>query len=235
MYALHLPDAIDPLWHDGVRPVPIAAGRRRTPAPAGPPRKAGDGDLEAAALATLEKLNRGVLLVSAEGELAFANRAARAMLGRNDGLALRRRRLEFADPAIESQYRRFIEQAHDADGGPSLVLRVPGPQKKGAYRVLVCTLETGQASAAFSVFVYEPDNGQRRLPGKVLAALYGLSPSEARLANELFVGRSVQEAAAALDITVNTARSTLKRIFGKCAVGSQAELLQLLALGPRTV
>jgi DNA-binding CsgD family transcriptional regulator len=155
------------------------------------------------------------------------------MLGRGDGLALRRGRLEFADPSIQDRYQHFIERARDTDGGSSLVLRVHGQGPTGAYRVLVSALETVQ-SAAFSVFVYEPHAGRRHLSSKVLAALYGLCPSEARLANELFAGRSVQQAAAALDITANTARSTLKRIFAKCAVGSQAELLQLLALGPRT-
>jgi DNA-binding CsgD family transcriptional regulator len=85
------------------------------------------------------------------------------------------------------------------------------------------------------IFIYEPEAGRRRLPLKVLAQLYGLAPAEARLTNELFVGKSVQHAAGELGITRNTARSTLKRIFGKCSVSSQAELLQLLSLGPRTL
>jgi len=192
-------------------------------------------DLESAALAALDKLNRGVLLVSADSRLAFANDAAREMLGRGDGLALRRGRFGFTDPSTDDRYQHFIKRARDTDGGSSLVLRVHGPGQTGAYRVLVSALETLQPAAAFSVFVYEPHAGRQRLPPKVLAALYGLCPSEARLANELFAGRSVKEAAAALDITVNTARSNLKHIFAKCAVGSQAELLQLLALGPRTI
>ena len=191
-------------------------------------------NLESAALATLDKLNRGVLLVAADGRLVFANRAAKAMLGRGNGLALRRGRFEFTDPSIHERYQHFIETARDSDGGPSLVLRANGPGPTGAYRVLVSALETEQSAAAFSVFVYEPHTGRRALPPKLLAALYGLCPSEARLANELFAGSSVRQAAAALDITPNTARSTLKRIFAKCSVGSQAELLQLLALGPRT-
>lgn len=192
-------------------------------------------DLESAALATLDKLNRGVLLVAEDSRLLFANPAARVMLGRADGFALRRGRVEFTDPSIHDRYQHFIERARDTDGDSSLVLRVHGAGPTGAYRVLVSALETGQSAAAFSVFVYEPHAGRQRLPPKVLAALYGLCPSEARLANELFAGRSVQQAAAALDITANTARSTLKHIFAKCAVGSQAELLQLLALGPRTI
>ena len=49
-----------------------------------------------AALATLEKLNRGVLLLDAEGVVQFMNRAARVMISRGHGLSLRKRRLTFA-------------------------------------------------------------------------------------------------------------------------------------------
>ena len=53
--------------------------------------------------------------------------------------------------------------------------------------------------------------------------------------NALFVGMSLRTAAGQAGITLNTAKSTLKKVFAKCAVGSQAGLLQLLALGPRTL
>jgi DNA-binding CsgD family transcriptional regulator len=69
----------------------------------------------------------------------------------------------------------------------------------------------------------------------VLRQLYGLTPAEARLANELFGGQSLAESAKISGISVNTAKSMLKRIFTKCAVHSQSELLLLFSLGPRTL
>ena len=63
----------------------------------------------------------------------------------------------------------------------------------------------------------------------------GLTPAEARLANALFGGQSLTESAKTSGISVNTAKSMLKRIFTKCAVHSQPELLLLLSLGPRTM
>jgi len=59
--------------------------------------------------------------------------------------------------------------------------------------------------------------------------------AEARLTGQLFMGQSLVQAARSLGVTSNTAKSTLKRVFAKCAVGSQTELVQLLALGPRTL
>ena len=85
------------------------------------------------------------------------------------------------------------------------------------------------------MFIYEPAGGPRKLPERLLRQLYGLTPGEARLANQLFVGDSLVEAAAHLGISINTAKATLKRVFGRCSVGSQTELVQLLSLGPRTL
>jgi DNA-binding CsgD family transcriptional regulator len=54
------------------------------------------------------------------------------------------------------------------------------------------------------------------------------------LTAELFEGYALEEAGHRLGIALSTARTHLKHVFAKCEVQSQAELLQLLALGPRT-
>ncbi len=90
-----------------------------------------------------------------------------------------------------------------------------------------------EASAGFCVFIHEPLGRQRPVPVQVLKELYGLTAAEARLVNSLYVGQSLQSAAATGGISLNTAKTVLKHVFVKCEVSSQAELLQLLALGPR--
>lgn len=187
--------------------------------------------LEAAALATLEKLNRGVLLLDADAIVQFMNRAARAMVHRDRGLSLRHRRLAFADAAAATAFDELLENREG-----SLVLRLDGPgTARGAYRVLVSPLDGHSVDRGYCVFIYEPHGGQCPLPSQVLRELYGFTSAETRLANALFIGQSLQEAARAFGISHNTAKSTLKRVFEKCAVASQAELLQLLSLGPRTL
>jgi len=193
--------------------------------------------LAAAALATLDKLNRGVVLIDDTARVGFMNRAAKGMLGRQSGLWLRNGRLEFIGHEAARRFEQYLARAADQDGGGSLVLRVSGARQQDAYRVLVSPLERlgFDADAAYCVFIYQPDAGNRPLPDKVLAQLYGLTPSESRLANALFVGKSLGDAAQQVDVTVNTAKSVLKKVFAKCGVASQAELLQLLALGPRAL
>jgi DNA-binding CsgD family transcriptional regulator len=83
--------------------------------------------------------------------------------------------------------------------------------------------------------VHEPLGKQRPVPTQVLRGLYDLTAAEARLANALYMGQSLQSAAGTGGISHNTAKTVLKRVFVKCEVGTQAELLQLLSLGPRTL
>jgi PAS domain-containing protein len=208
-------------------------------------RRRSDGDGAAgvrivhdAALATLDKFNRGVLLLDADGAVSFANRAAQAMLARNDGLQLRRERLQFTAADATAAFQAFLFDTKNPVGDCGLVLRLESPHIGGAYRVLVSRLalrRDADRDAGYCVFIYEPNGGQKPLPVPLLMHLYRLTAAVARLTNELFIGRSLAEGAKASGITINTAKSVLKAIFTKCAVGSQSELLLLLSLGPRTL
>ena len=192
-----------------------------------------------AALATLDKLNRGVVLLDARGRVGFANRAARLIASRRDGVRLHRARLVFDDPSAQSTFDSLLRSTGPA-ARCSAVLRVKGPQAPSAYRVLVSRLDDAcdpesEAGVGFCVFIYQPNGGQQALPTTVLRELYGLSGAEARLANELFTGRCLTSAAVNCGVRHSTARSVLKSVFAKCEVSSQSELLLLLSLGPRTL
>lgn len=58
--------------------------------------------------------------------------------------------------------------------------------------------------------------------------LVGLSPTEAKLAGHLYRGHTIAEAASAMRIKIETARSYLKQIFAKTDTHRQADLLALL-------
>lgn len=58
--------------------------------------------------------------------------------------------------------------------------------------------------------------------------IFGLTPAEWRLALELRKGLSVSDAAFALGISVNTARTQVKSIFSKLGVSRQSELVRRL-------
>jgi DNA-binding CsgD family transcriptional regulator len=67
----------------------------------------------------------------------------------------------------------------------------------------------------------------------LLRASYGLTRCEGRLCQALLEGKSLPEAALALHVSRNTAKTHLTRIFDKTGVRSQVALLRLLALGSK--
>ena len=101
------------------------------------------------------------------------------------------------------------------------------------YFLVAEWLECPPASEGIaSVQIHEP-----RLPGKLdpdqLGTLYGLTRMESSLVVALYCAPVLQMAADQCGIALNTAKTHLKRVFAKCGVHSKAELLRLLALGPR--
>ena len=122
--------------------------------------------------AVLDKLNRGVLIIDANRVVAFANRAAVAMLGRSDRLQLRRGRLEFLVAEAQSSFEQFLGDGADAPAQrSSLVLRLKGRRDGTDYRVLVSALEDAGNATSYCVFIYEPMSGARPLPSSVLREL----------------------------------------------------------------
>jgi DNA-binding CsgD family transcriptional regulator len=66
----------------------------------------------------------------------------------------------------------------------------------------------------------------------VLIQAYKLTRKEATLAAKLFEGKSLEQASRELAITYETARTHLRRIFGKTGTSRQAELILLIARLP---
>lgn len=112
------------------------------------------------------------------------------------------------------------------------MLRVRG---QGSCKLLVLPLAAAhrfshswQRPAALAIFP-DLDPSTRLLP-TVLRELYGLNPSEARLALCLIDGSRLSAVAAKLAITRETARTTLKMVFRKTGANSQAQLVRVLAV-----
>jgi DNA-binding CsgD family transcriptional regulator len=181
-------------------------------------------------------LNRGVVIIDSTRLVVFVNHSARAMFERTACILVRRGRFELAADEHSAALKKFLLET---SVGPalrrSLVFRLLDRASPIDYRVLVSLIGEGTGASTYVVFIYEPRGGARPLPILVLRDLYGLTAQEARLTNLLFSGHSLCEAAVGLGVSANTAKSALKRIFAKCEVCSQGELLQLLALGPRTL
>jgi DNA-binding CsgD family transcriptional regulator len=192
-----------------------------------------------AALRALDQLPWGVMLVDEHRNRLRANRHAQEILVAADGLMARGNtlRAELADET--ARLDRLLSRALDrtAPQGPNAGGTLSITRPSGAHPLSVAvvplhikTAVLGERGPIAAIFVTDPDiplasNEQH------MRELYALTAGEARLASCLLQGKSVDEAAAAMGITVNTARAYLKRIYNKTGVRRQPELVRLLLLG----
>ncbi len=66
----------------------------------------------------------------------------------------------------------------------------------------------------------------------VLRSLYGLTPAEARLAQALVNGLSLQEYADQQAVSIHTVRSHFRTISGKAGVKRQTDFVRAVLTGP---
>jgi len=190
-----------------------------------------------AATAALDRLHLGVVLVDGEGRVVAKNRSAGEILEERDGIELRGAVLHVADPSASRRLRAFLASA---DTGPLRggALAIPRKPPRAPLTLLIAPLGgragQGEAPLVKAVFISSRDRGQDT-GEEHLRRLYDLTPSEAGLASLLVQGMSLKEAAAELNVTENTARTHLKRIFDKTDTHRQGELVGLLLSGPSQI
>lgn len=122
----------------------------------------------------------------------------------------------------------------------SEIVRLGGPGRVHTVAVYPMTTHPGSgfepfmSSEAFVLLIVRPLVEVGTHPADVLADRFGLTPAEARLAEQLMRGASLQDVAEASGIRYSTARSQLKAIFAKLNVHRQSELVAKLLAVVRT-
>ncbi|MGE5506326.1 MAG: DNA-binding response regulator [Actinomycetota bacterium] len=176
------------------------------------------------AMAALNRLPFATIALDGRHRCVFMNRSGAQMLAaaqvlRLDGGGTCR--------AVTSAGTAALHRAAEATRGDGDA-RVVGLSDHDGKRfsALIEAADEGAASAVL-VFVREID-ARSALPVEALCELFGLTPSEARLAQALASGLDIRQAADAGGITVSTARTYLKRLFQKTDVNRQAELIRVL-------
>jgi DNA-binding CsgD family transcriptional regulator len=195
-------------------------------------------DVLAALTYGLEMVRCGALLATEQGNVQLANRTARAILQKKDGIALFDSSVVAERPSDTRLLRIALQNAirNPERGEPeqsplalqrrfsanALIVRVmPGPG-------LDCWESSGQRTALLKIYDQEPNLG---VDEKALVSIYGLTRGEAALAAKVVQGKSIEAAADELCISPHTARTHLKRIFMKTDTHRQPELvLRILML-----
>jgi DNA-binding CsgD family transcriptional regulator len=192
------------------------------------------------ALAGLDGLQQGFLLVDAQARILFANRAARALLDVRDGLGVEAGTLSASDVDGSQTLRGLIAScAVDANAATDCGGEVALPRGSGRLPldVLVMPVQPETLTAAILwalprrsaaiVLISDPET-KIRARVEDLRERFGFTPAEAAFALEIVKGDGRKATADRLGITVGTARSHLSKIFDKTGVRHQAELVRLI-------
>ncbi|MFV0624393.1 helix-turn-helix transcriptional regulator [Sphingomonas sp. ac-8] len=182
--------------------------------------------------AALDSVQHGAILLDRATHVRFVNAAARALLARCDGVHLHGRMLcaeRMGDTARLQTALSHAAMAHAVRSQPAdLVVTI---RRKAGRPLIAAIVPHGVGHApqwlAASLFLFDPDED---LDGRIEPAcrLYALSPVETRLACRLASGACLTEAAIALNVREQTARSYLKQIFAKTGTHRQAQLVAVL-------
>lgn len=177
--------------------------------------------------AVLDGLAVAVLLVGPDLRLFHANRTGEALLRSGDPIGVRAGRVT-APPGLAAALSAALAAEPDAIARRGL--GVPARRMDGEELVIhLLPLAPAHplAGAAAALFV-APAVLPRPAPLAAVAALFDLTPAEARVLELIGAGRSGPEVALALGVALTTVRTHVLRLFEKTGTHRQAELVALL-------
>ena len=185
--------------------------------------------------ALFDRLDRGILLLDAEGAVIDGNSLAFDLLQAGDGLGQRSGRVAFTDPQLEARWTRLQARKGQFRGPAVMAARVRRNGFPPCF-VIIGEVPPGSDARPVAWYVLIFAFGERReISPAMLTELFALTRAQAAVTSSLYEGHSVDATARKLGLSLNTVRSHLKQVFVKCEVQSQAELLHLLAQAPHTL
>lgn len=191
------------------------------------------------AVAALDSMCQGVVLLTRAGTLLHANGAAHAMAASTAALQFGPGgMLRAATSSVSQQLQGLIHAAVSTGSGQGRsaggALRLPGRHGK-RLQVLVepvpaSSLPFGQSVPAL-VFCSNPDAAVGGLAAS-LRQFYGMSAAEALLTEALVNGLSLKEFAEQRRTTMNTVRTQAKAAAAKAGASRQVDLVRMVLTGP---
>ena len=184
--------------------------------------------------ATLDALSVPVMLVEQDAHVVYANLAARDLLPRRDPIRLTDGKLDAFAVGPSNALAAAIRCAAKGEWaigrrGLGIPLR-GGDGASAALHVLPLRpgRRGGETGAIAAVFVASADT-PFIAPTDVVAALFDLTPAEARVFQYLVTKHTLARSAAELGIKRSTAKTHLQSVYQKIGVRSQTDLIHVAA------
>ena len=178
----------------------------------------------------LDHLATGVIFVNENLKIFHSNRAAEQILARGTDLLIRDGLLSCRTAERTAQLQRLVLQ----ESGCTFTMERGNDLPP--LHLLVSPLNShgenyGRNLPISLVYIFETVRNSQRIED-VIRTLYNLSPKEAQIAAKLVLNPELKDAAQAMGITYNTARTHLKRIYAKTNVNRLSALVHMIVTGP---
>jgi DNA-binding CsgD family transcriptional regulator/PAS domain-containing protein len=185
--------------------------------------------------AALDRFAAGVIVVAEENRILLANETAREMFSEGGPIVSRKGRLAANDRTANAELGKAIDMARgdEAAMGAAGIGVSLGSSAEQPVIAHVLPLAQGELrtrllpKATAAVFVTAPATSST-FDFNVLTRTYGLTPAEIRLCEQLSAGRTLNEAAQQMKVSITTARTHLARVFAKTDVSRQTDLVALI-------
>lgn len=182
--------------------------------------------------ATLDRLQAGLMLLAADGEMLFVNTAMQALAQQNDGFVLGRK----GRPLVtHTEARRRFDALLISVGAGGAGGVVAVPRNRGRdYAVLVAPSPASAAQSDWErggprgaiVVVHDPDSGSANT-SEILEQGLGLSKGAARLVAALAADHDLKTFAESEGVTIHTARFHLRSALSRTGAKTQAEVVRI--------
>ncbi|UVO52836.1 hypothetical protein [Sphingomonas sp. SUN039] len=186
---------------------------------------------DSAMLRGLELVDRAAFLLDRRGSVQDMNTAAAELL--DDVVTVRDRQLQAVDPCGRTVFSDWIQRSLPP-GDPTGERRVIRLRDLDSRPWLAQAMPiAGKANDVFAtgavIVILSPAHAACGPTREMLAAAFGLTPTEARVAEQIAGGASVDEAAVTLSMTRNAVRFHLKSILPKADTPRQSTFVAAAA------
>ena len=196
--------------------------------------------LEAASMgleAALDAHDHAVVGLDRRGNICLSNSLALNLLSAGDGLCSINGRLCCSRPDENLAFQQMIaSHVLGFNGQESTVNALLVSRSKSASNLHITILPMRRTlagrSSPLAALMIITDLSFTSSRAALVRTLYGVTPSEARVADLLLQGLDVREISEKLRITLETTRFQVKRLLNKTGTRRQAELMLLLASLP---
>ena len=186
----------------------------------------------------LHRMPRPALLLGTDRQLTFMNEKAKEYLTQNRALFFARDRVAALDKAVDSElaaaFRGIAEDISNGDALERRIVRLPGRQGGIGAALSLTAFVPSKSMYAFGtrdqILLIVHERAAQSAPDMMLwEAAFNLTPSQSRVALEIFLGHDIKEAAESLKIARTTVKSHLKELYWKTETSRQSQLILALA------